>query len=70
MEERTIEVQGTFKPRRVTKEEFVKIWKEHATELWRLSSESSWINKISDLIEDVRREAEDEFERLFEKDNG
>ena len=62
MNEETVTVVGYFgKDKQVTREEFVKVWKEHISELRRLSWDDP---RISEIIETVQEIASVEFDRL------
>ena len=63
----TIEVQGYFGPRRVTKQDYVKQWQDHVRELYKLtpSLESEDYTFIRDL---VTQAAMMEFDRISENE--
>lgn len=65
--EKTITVQGYFRERQLTKEEYVKRWEDHMRELMSLSwAHTEEFNKMTSRVKEI---AEEEFDRLFARES-
>jgi len=68
-EVRFIEVESYFGKKKVSKEDFAAEWVEHTKQLWRMSYEQDWMERVSEIAEEVRTRAELEFDRIWTHDN-
>ena len=58
---------GYFGMKKITKDEFAREWIEHTKQLWRISYDPEWMERVSEFAEDVRDKAEHEFDRLYKE---
>lgn len=66
--EKTITVDGHFSPQKLTREDFVARWKNHAYELNNLASsfgDGDWYEQTCSIITAVEEKAGDEWDRLW-----
>lgn len=57
----TIEVEGYFGPKRVTREKFIQTWVNHASEL-------SNIMALGSFVENVRESAGNRFDEIYARE--
>lgn len=57
---------GYFGMKKITRDEFAKEWVEHTKQLWRISYDTEWMERVSEIAEEVRTKAEQEFDRMLE----
>ncbi len=65
MSEPTIEVNGFFKPKQVTREEFVKQWSELVGDLYNIANTPTHIADVAAMVIQVRNIAGAEFDRVL-----
>jgi hypothetical protein len=65
-EERTITVTGYFGDKQMTKEEYVKVWREHVGELLRIDYSDEWTREVTAIADKVIKRVEGEFDRMYE----
>ena len=70
MTEQTITVAGHFGDKQMTKDAFVKTWRDHVAQLKRLSWSMQWQEECSEMMTAVTAEADAEFDRLFAEQQG
>lgn len=68
-EVRFIEVDGYFGKKKVSKDDFAEEWVEHTKQLWRITYERDWMERVSEIVEEVRTRAEYEFDKLWTEAN-
>lgn len=61
----TIEVNGCFSLKQVTKEQFVATWVDQVKELNRLDYNLEWREEVTTMIDIVTAKATQEFDRLL-----
>lgn len=66
---RTIVASNFLSTKEVTKEEYARQWEQHAQSLVQLSSDADWLDKVKEIMEATKLEAEDEFERVYKFQN-
>lgn len=65
-EEQTITVNGWFgDDKQMTKEEFTKVWREHAGELLRINHGDAWTREVTAIAKKVIEQCEKEFDRMY-----
>jgi hypothetical protein len=68
-EVRFIEVDGLFGKKKVSQDDFAKEWVEHAKQLWKISYDTDWMERVSAFIFEVEKQAELEFDRVWTQTN-
>ena len=65
MTERTITQNGMFGEITLTKEEFIKRWTDHVSQLYRLSYEQEWETFVKATLDVVEHKASLEFNEIW-----
>jgi len=62
---KTITVDTHFGEKEITQDQFINQWVEHVNQIRMINWSTEWQDKVLKIVNEVRSEAEDEFDRIY-----